>query len=442
MGAPTYNARWPAVRKSKADTRALTIESVLSAPYPDLAGDIVEPAGLNFATHAKTAVIDLEHRRHPGVRDAVVAWARPSLRKAGPYHHPIPTRLNFNTDESPEWHTVPVGTEWYDPDDQLSMQVFALCEQDALPGRSLEFTPRGVAKARGWSALENRKAYTFPAADVHCWTVCAQPVCDLAYQAVRKSVPQVPQADAILRVLTDKRVRVGGFLEVAHPTLLKALSAHAPATKRTTVRVEQKAMDDEMDQMPADGTESALEAETQGPEDAAPASNGVTAMLAHVQAVSESVDKLEADLASSDNPQLIADGKRAADQTRKLLTKISATAEKHDAKIQAAMGGQHSEPDGDEGADATETDGDGDSPLDDGYEPDDEAVEKALARDDEGVLVNVPRGVYRKALKGKRFTSEDFKKGQEPVPDPFGESAEYKAAVADFRKWQKHAGKK
>ncbi|TXI11129.1 MAG: hypothetical protein E6Q76_02965 [Rhizobium sp.] len=515
------------LRKGQADDRALTLQSVLSAPYPDLAGDIVDPAGLDFSPHAATATIDLEHRRDPAVRGLPVAWARPSLKKAGPYHHPVPTKLNFGTDDEPEWHVVPVATEWFDPGSKLSMQVFALCRSDAFPGRSLEFSPvGGYAKALGRSPLEDRPAYHFRKALVHCWTVCAQPVCEqaLQQQVVTKSVRQVPPAEAMVRVLRDQRVNVGGRWEDLLPELYKAL-APTDTPKKATVSVPplreaviakarqpfhggywedncpecgaqaksgcrcvrndrwctnghvwerlrdgspvlldrghgrvikayggqtiaqaeanrkgwprkqpvEKAMDDEM----APETTSTLEAQTEGPEDAAaeaPASNGVTALYDHVQAAGALVEKLKADLANSDNPQLISDGRRAAEQMEKLLAKIAILAEKHDAKIQAAMGGEASD-------DAAEPDDEGDEPLDDEYEPDDEAVAKALARDADGVLVNVCRPVYRKALvKGKRFTPAEIQKGQEAQDSP--EDLKFLAEQeARFQRALKYAGK-
>ncbi len=400
-------ARYPAaLRKGRVDARHMTALSVLSAPYPDLAGDIVEPSGLSFKAHEADPGIDLEHGRDPFVKSRPVAWARPSLSKPGPYHHPVPTRLNFGTDAAPEWHVVPVGTEWYDPADRLSSQTFALVEQDVLPGRSLEFTPvKGFAKAIGFSDLENRPAYHFAKADVIRWTVCAKPVCEQAFQ-VQKSLAVPPPLG---KILADRRVNVGGRWEPLCGALLKALAPYAEPTNRTTVRVEKAAMDDELDPM-ADATQTALEQDAPAgdeavTEDAAPASNGVTAMYAHVQAVQGALDQLKADLQASDNPKLIADAIKHAAALDGVLAKLKATADKHDALIAAAKGGAD-EPDGDE----YEAEGD---EVPEEFEPNAEEVEKALRRDADGVLAEV-RPVYKKALKGKRFTAQEIAKGQEP----------------------------
>jgi hypothetical protein len=392
----------------------MTALSVLSAPYPDLAGDVVEPSGLNFSPHRSDPGIDLEHGRDPLVKGRPVAWARPSLSKPGPYHEPVPTRLNFGTDEAPEWHVVPVGTEWYDPGDRLSSQTFALVEQDALPGRSLEFTPvKGFAKAIGYSDLEGRPSYHFAKADVLRWTVCARPVCEQAFQ-VQKSVAVPP---SLGKILSDRRVNVGGRWEPLCGALLKALSPYAePPPNRTTVRVE-KAMDDEMDPMadalPDADTQTALEADT----DTAPASNGVTAIYNHVQQLEDAADALEGDLASSDNPKLIAEVKAFLADLRKHTAKTKKLADKHDAKLQAALGTATDDEPEEFEAETEEVEDDDGEGADEFEEMDEEEVEKALARDASGILTNV-RPVYKKALRGKRFNAQDIQKGQEPQDSP------------------------
>lgn len=376
--------------KARTDERALTLTSVLSAPYPDLAGDIVSPDGLDWAPHARDPAIDFEHRRDPGVRSRPVAWARPTLAEAGPYHSPVYSRLNFGTDAAPEWHRVPVGTEWFDPADRVSAQVFALCCADALPGRSLEFSPvEGYAKALGRSPIESRSAYHFLKARVHRWTVCARPVCEQALQTVGKAAP-VPPGDAMLRVLRDRRVNVGGSWEPLCPYLLKALAPPAPA-KRTTARVETKAMDYEA---PADpDTTTALEAGTEGPEDTGPpAKPTVQAHYDVAQSILDAIESGKAALESSEHVKGRQFLLKKLDQLEALAQDIKGMGDKIDAEL-----GGHDEPDGDEG--------DADEPTDADISTDDDGVMKAV------------RPTYYKALKGKRFSAAEIKKGQDADPE-------------------------
>lgn len=425
--AGLYRAKWgakplpEAVRKSQVNTSAMWSKAVLTYPGVDLAGDVLDPSGLLFDTHKLDPAIDLEHGRD-SIGDYPVAWARESLSKPGGEYAVEYRSLNVAPDGAPpDFRDLPIGTSYFDPGCKVSAQVFALVEQDVLPAVSLEFRPvPGCYKSLGRSPLEPRDAYHFAKADVVKWTVCARGVNEGALSLTKSLRGQVPAE--LAKIVADNRVNVGGRWETLAPRLLKALRPLVAPPTRTTVRVERKAMDerdDMLDGAPVDDadmdTAAMTAVEDEVAEDTAPASNGVTALYAHVQAVADLCDKLEADLGSSDNPQLIADGRKAIEMMRAQLAKVSATADKHDAKLQAALGKGETEPDGDEMADATETDGDGDSPLD--YEPDDEEVEKALRRDADGVLLHVARPVYRKALQVKRFKLADIEKAK-PVEKP------------------------
>lgn len=404
----SYLAKWhtappPAFRKSRADTRALTFKSLLTYPMRDIAGDYVRPDGCDFRSHQLDPSVDLEHGRHPHVKGMPVCWARESLSKPGAPYAVEMVRLNFADEGQPaQWHTVPVGTEYYDKSCPVSMQVFAMREDGTLPASSLEFRAvPGFYKSLGKSPLEPRDAYDFQRADVVRWTVCAMGVNPGAL-TIQKSRGQVPPPEPILKVLRDGRVNVGGRWEPLHGAIRKALSPYGvPTSTRTTVRVE-KAMedDDAMADMDMGGDEMTPAIET-GVDmdmdmDAAPASNGVAALYAHAQMLMDACDQLDADLENTDSPELYREGKKLCDMARAMAEKVKGAGDKHDAKLAALKGG------GDDVAEeVAETEEVEEEPVPD------------MGTDDDGVLKAV-RPVYRKALAArkaavKRFREADLK---------------------------------
>jgi hypothetical protein len=394
-----YLAHWSArpprsFQKSRVNTSALTCRSLLTYPCVDLAGDYVRGDGCDFSAHKLDPSIDLEHGRHPHVKGMPVCWARESLSKPGSPYAVEMVRLNFADDGKPaDYHTVPVGTEHYDKSCPVSMQVFAMREDGSLPASSLEFKAvPGCYKSLGRSPLEPRNAYDFLRADVIRWTVCAQGVNPGAL-LVEKSLRQVPPG--LGRILTDRRVNVGGRWEPLHGAILKALLPYAPAANRTTVRVEQKAMFEEEDAMADMGTADEMTPEVEVETDAAvedvtnedmPASNGVSALYAHSQGLLDLCEQLDADLENTDSAELYKEGKKLCDMAKALAEKVKAAGDKHDSKLAALKGGAE--------------DAMADDETDDEPEPD-------METDGDGVLKAV-RGVYRKALV-KRFREADLK---------------------------------
>jgi hypothetical protein len=216
---PQHRRRPQVVRKARADTRDLSVTAVLTWPGPDLVGDVVRPAGLDFSGHATDPWNDLEHNGQ------CVGWARKSLsRPGGPYG------LEWLTIEG---HRLPVGTTWFDPSDALSAQVFGLVAEDALPGVSLEFVP---VRRKALGPGPHGTAYAYDAARVVRWCHCARPVNEGA--TVAKSASAGPRAtDKLLSVLSAGRLGS----EPLHPTITKAFAEYLPPKR--LVRVE-KAMDE------------------------------------------------------------------------------------------------------------------------------------------------------------------------------------------------------
>lgn len=351
--------------KAQANTVALTFKILPAYPMRDIAGEYVRPEGCNFKPHHADPCIDLEHRRHPIVKGMPVAWARASLSKPGAPYAVEMVKLNFAADGKPPlWHTVPVGTEYYDKSCKISMQVFAMRESGDLPAASLEFSPvSGHVKALGtWNHLDNREACDFDAVDVHRWTACERGVNPGALLVLDKSLNRGSQVPSPLeRILKDKRVNVGGQWEPLHGYILKAL-APADTPKRTTVTVERKAM--EPDTMAAPAPDATLETESAAAVDEMAgddgvAHNGVTAIYSAGQTCEACADQCEADLENTDNPELYRDAMKLVAMQRALGEKWKALGDKHDAKIQAMKGGKESPAESEDTATDTSKDEDG-----------------------------------------------------------------------------------
>jgi hypothetical protein len=402
-----YLARWSArpprsFAKSRVDTSALTAKTLLTYPVKDLAGDYVRPEGCDFSSHKLDPSCDLEHGRHPHVKGMPVCWARESLSKPGAPYAVEMVRLNFAADgKAADYHTVPVGTEYYDKSCPVSMQVFAMREDGSLPASSLEFKAvPGCYKSLGRSPLEPRNAYDFQRADVIRWTVCAQGVNPGALIVEKSLRGQVPPS--LGKILSDRRVNVGGKWEPLHGAILKALLPYAEAANRTTVRVEKAMFDEDEDAMAGMDTDTgtdeltpAVEVETDAAvEDVTnedmPASNGVTALYSHAQGLIDLCEQLDADLENTDSAELYKEGKKLCDMAKALAEKVKAAGDKHDSKLAALKGGAEEE------APEVETE-----------EADEYEAEADMETDDDGVFKAV-RGVYRKALV-KRFRESDLK---------------------------------
>lgn len=374
----------PAVLKSVADAKELSVVGPLTYPGIDRAGDIVRPAGLDFTSHRRSPWVDLEHGREPGVADAPVGWCRKSLSRPG-------------GDYGVFWSTVdvpghgacrlPFARTYFDPSDRLQSQVFALYERGALTGYSLEFRPV-VAKAIGWSALDRRQAMDFQEADVVRYTCCAVPVCPGALVAedglVRKSLlGQVPAP--LLKILSDNRLGT----ESLHPVITKAF---APLnSKRAVARVE-KAMEEET---PATVYDDEAPDVTQPEETDEGASPTAQALYDAAQMLADACETLRSAVETSEHKA----GKKKA---QGLCDAIDALA----AKATGIGDMIHADVSGDDDMD------------EDDEEPEVEPEETKPDGDDDGVMKAFAaphRRVYRKAV--KRFKVAEILKGAEPTKE-------------------------
>jgi len=358
MATPTYTTRFPrVVRKADVDARAMSVSAVLTYPGVDLAGDVVWPSGIDFASHRRDPWIDLEH---DGNR---VGWARPSLDRPGDYGVSWKSLPIDGT-----YHRLPVGTTHFDHRDRLGSQVFALIAEDALPGVSLEFRPvPGYLKALGRSPLENRSAYEFFKADVVRWTHCARPVNEGALTLTKSQT----EPDKLLSILSAGRVGS----EQLHPTILKSLARYIPTPNKRTVRVE-KAMDEDDPTTMYDD-----EAPEEAGEPAADEGTGAPTVQAHYdcsQGIIDLCDQAEQQLQASEHLKGKQYLLKQIEKLRSVAEDMKANGDKIDGELSGGTDETDEEPTGEE-----------------------------IETDEEGVIKGI-RPVYRKAI--KRFTLREVNK--------------------------------
>lgn len=420
MDAPVIQfSHFPFVTKATVDAARMCATAILTYPIVDLAGDYIAPTGGDYARHKAVPWVGLEHYRlkkgtkgevcYPDHADAgrpiVAGWARESLSEDDGTYSVEFKQFTIKGQK----HTLPVGTTFYDADNRLSNQVFAMVKQDALPGVSLElqapdgYTPK-ILKAK--SPLEpHRPAWQYDRWECHAWVSCAKPVNPGAL--VTKSVHD----DALASILSRGKVSTDqGSSESLHPLILKSLARYLPEGKSKAVVggfSAEKAMpfdqtggmDDDKPDEPTvyDDAHEDQVGDEQGTPTARAAYNAA-------QMCMDLCGQIQTDLEGSEHKS----GKKAV---LKLCEQLEAMAHKAIAigdKVVADLGG-------DEGESNFDSEDD-DDVEDDATETDDEDDEKRMkAR-------RAPhRQIYFKAI--KRFTAREVKEAPvvelpEPAPEP------------------------
>lgn len=392
----------PPVLKAVANPRELSVTGCLTFPVKDLAGDIVRPEGLDFTTHRKSPLVDLEHGRDRDVGSTPVGTCRKSADEGGGYGVFWST---LDVDGTP--HRLPFATTHFDPSDRLQSQVFALYDAGALTGYSLEFKPL-VAKAIGWSELDKRPAYDFTRVDVVRYTCCAVPVCPGALVAeggvIKKSTLTTQVPPPLAKILRDGRVG----REPLHEVIVKAFAHHTPSRTVATVG---KAMNDENPETVYDDAPAADATPDVPNDDAGTATPTAQTAYDIAQMLTDACEHAKEQLAKSEH---VAGKKKLAklcDQIESLVEKFTATGDMVADDVA--------------GDSAGDMDADDDEPeVEDGAtEPDDE---------DDGVMKafrNPKRRVYRKAV--KRFSLVEIEKGKDRQPEP-AEAPEILALRAEY----------
>jgi hypothetical protein len=391
MGERITTAARPLLRKS-VDTSRMSVTAALSYPGEDLAGDVVNPAGIDWTHHKAQPWVGLEHWRWTADR---TGWVHP-----GPGDdHLTPVRVGTATTPDGRYGVqlkampegpIPFGTTQFTGRDRLSYQTFQLVNDGTLEGVSIEFRLiPGQFDRLGRSPLEDRPAYRVNKCIGEGWVHCKQPVNPGAL-ILKSLAPHLEQAVRIAQT-----GRVGG--EAAHPLILKSFARFHPGKSTAVVggftRLE-KAMD-ETAMAPA--YEPPVDEATEPTPDAAGGSTPtVQALYQLAQSLQDLKSQVEEMLAGSEHVK----GKKFA---TKLLADLDGTVEdatEMAAKIEAELG--QGEPDGDEEPVEPEPDME-----EDDTEPDEDGVLKAIKR----------RPAVFKSI--RRFTMQEFHKAAPVEPtDP------------------------
>jgi hypothetical protein len=397
----TFRTRFaePTIQKAYVDAANMCVQSVLTYPVHDLAGDFVAPTGGDYSSHEADCWNDLEHN------GLVVCWARESLHEDGaPYSVVLKSLM---VDGKPT--QLPVGTSYFDPHDRLSTQVFSLIERDLIPGVSLEFKASQTHAPRILKAVcpldSTRPSLHFDHWRAMRWTHCVTPV-NPGAMTLKKAID--PKLEPLVALLQTKKIGS----ESLHPSIFKSLSRYLPEANKSAVHLD-KAMptntpDSTYDQpLDADANAPAPENDDGGTDEATQKSTP-TAQAAYD--ASQMLKDLCGHIKES-----VADGEHV--QGRKALMSIcdmiDKTAEKcveiGDRVAKDVKGGGMMKEDGDEGG---EDEGDeADKDMED-KEPDMETDEE------DGVmkcLKHPSRRVYLKAI--KRFTVKEVAKARSSSTD-------------------------
>lgn len=371
------------LRKS-VDTDDHTVLSILTFPCTDLAGDYVNPAGLNFQPHIADPGVDVEHSRSPEFGNLIIAKCQhPDGRYAVDYR-------NLKLDDG-SVHSLPVAKSYFDKNSRPSMQVFAMVERDILPGVSLEF--KAVSgKPLGPSPLERRQAYHFDQVQVVRYSHCATPV-NPGSLTVTKSL------DALIPVVQTGKIGAESLDPRLLGVLKKSVATYTPRRVLVAGGFQgTKAMplpDDDpnaspdtiYDKMNGGGMDDGMGDEMG---DEPPATGGIAALYAKAQALLDACAQNEQDMQTSDSPELRKFAAKMRDKLQSIAKEIKGMADKHDAKLNGGGDLDGLEDEGDESAEGDVEGGDDDTDMDE----DDDGVIKAM------------RAPYYKALV-KRFRKAD-----------------------------------
>jgi len=375
------------------DSSKLTITSVLTQPEHDKAGDFVHPAGGNFAPHMADPWIGLEHYRwdkaqkdwvYPDEKNAsaepvVIAWARESLAAPGGEYSVRMADLNLKGVK----HSLPVATSYFDPNDKLSMQVFALVADDTLPGVSMEFRPAAPKwsdgrlhksyRPLGPSPIENRPALEIFNWDFHGFVHCRTPVNGGALTVVPEKLVKAVQVG-----------KVGG--ESMHPMLLKSMSAVVPSRRYFTVS---QALLKKADMMPDEPlAETSVYDEPAEPAEGSqtepgnyPTADGLRMLAQTLTDACEAAKSVK-----GEHKKGMKALRKLCDKVEAMVQEAVATADNVDADL---------EDDADAEVEATE----------------DEAAEVATDTDDDGILKCLPER-FKLIVKAKRFKLSEIREAE------------------------------
>lgn len=381
------------------------VKSILTYPLKDYAGDYVRPDGGDWSEYPSNPLVNWTHETPIG-RGAV---SHKSLKFNGETCTVAVGLTNFFQSAADlkgidltkrETGTYrPIGRYSERECLQTAEQVERLVRDDVATGVSVEFKALRYRELDEISILENR-----PCRHVDSWKALAyahafQPVNAGARTLLTASPGEVQEKAA--RILSLGKIAG----QAIQPVILKALRPLVPATTRTTVRVENKAMEELSDTPPQmDSVAQDEETPSAGPTPA------VRTLLDGAQMLTDLSDQLTASIAQSEH-------KKARRYVAKILEELKATAEEMNGMAEKVR---------------AELEGDAAGADEEAAEADDAAAESDEDEADDGEYTAKAMPITRRAdgsiicksfpnWKPKRFTVADLSepsKPSAPVDDP------------------------
>lgn len=401
------------------------VPAVLTYPLTDYAGDYVRPGGGDWSGVSNRPIANWTHEIPVG--RGVVSVKALTL---GGQTHPVDFGQTtfFQREADLEGQTFPkrevgtyrqVGTYSAKAILTAAEQVERLVRDDVATGVSVEFKANGPQGSAWWeldtfSELERR-----PCRHYEDWTGLAyahaiQPVNPGARTLLTTDVEHLEKA---IRIAETGKLGSSPLCEIVMKSF-RPLAHLARPNNRVTVRVENKAMEEEDFDTPPGGT-VAMDEET--PVDTDGPTPAVKTCIEGAQMLLDLCDQLDASIGQSEH-------KKARKYVAKIIAELQATADEMNAmgeKVKAELDDEAEEP--------SDVEGD-EPPMDDASDLDD-TIEKAITpivRDADGFIIckSFPN------WKPQRARFADLK---DITPTDAVDEAEAKAVFAELAREQRKA---
>lgn len=376
------------------------VRSILTYPLTDYAGDYVRPDGGDWSEYPSNPLVNWTHETpigrgsvtHKSLKlnnetTTVAVGETQFFQKAADLKGIDLTRRETGTYR-------PIGRYSERECLETAEQVERLVRDDIATGVSVEFKAIDYRELPQRSVLENRNCRHVERWKALAYAHAMQPV-NAGARTLLTAAPEVQEKAA--RILSINRING----QAIQPVILKALQSIAPrASTRTTVRIENKAMDELSDMPPTQDSVAQDEeipgAPTDGPTPA------VRTLLDGAQMLLDLGEQLTQSISQSEH-------KKARKYVAKIIEELTATAEEMNGmaeKVKAELDDEPAEPsESDDSADEA----DEPSEVDEDSEEEVEVEAKAITRRDDGSIIckSFPN------WKPRRFTVDAL---SEPAP--------------------------
>lgn len=372
------------VRKG-LDPKLMTVDSILTYPGEDLAGDIVHPNG---GIWTDRPYINFNH----GDRDA---------KNGEPHIGHGDVSIVFDQEAG----ELPLGTSHFNQSDRVAVQVFRLVEADAMTGVSMEFKPiPGHVHDRGFqSVLEGREAREFKQWKGLGWAHCWVPINPNARTLA-------PEVEKCIRIAEVGRIGSEPLADVIRKSLTPFTQIQRSKAVPVSRPVEKKAMADEMidptnqpEPVIADGADVAEADAIAMEEDVTPPT--AKAAYAIAQMASDMAEQAKTDLKSGEHTKGKKKLKKIIKQCEKLAEEASAIGDMVVADVSSDDDDEEVEEDSEI---EEESDDDGEE-VEVDEESETEEVGDDEEYDDEGEEKGIRIVPLKKGIDGSLITKSGFK---------------------------------